>query len=498
MSLISPSSLNYILSVSISSRLIVLLVQLIFNLIIEDHNADAYRNKYFKALSDDSGLYEMLPNSYKFLYKSIEGLTKWDAQYFLEISLDGYVSEQHLAFLPFYPIVISAIRQNLFGHTRPNFAHFLPSFSTERLSSQDVSVRSLENYIQAAVIGVAVNNFIFVPIVCSLLFALTKLVKRNDEIYARSVVWWFCFNPASIFFSACYSESLFAALTLSSLVIIEYRSQKYMTSHPVTIRANRQVFVPLNHLNRLIYIVLPALVPMALASTTRSNGLVSVGFIIFQFLVKYATVLNTDRQFWSLITYFSVLLEIAQDVMVLVMSSVLAAAGYISFQIYSFILFCTNNRNTIKENFNQPRPFWCDNLIPHPYGHVQAKYWNVGFLKYYEIKQLPNFLLAMPISYIVLFGSLRNSKELTKTFVNSFRHQLAYYMQAICITLLCSVSINIQVLTRLVASSCPAIYWICADATLSGHRRAYRILMTYFLSYFLIGTILHTNFYPWT
>uniref|UniRef100_A0A6G1S9J4 GPI mannosyltransferase 2 n=1 Tax=Aceria tosichella TaxID=561515 RepID=A0A6G1S9J4_9ACAR len=498
MTLISPSNLSYILGVSISSRLLVITIQLISNLLIEDHNADAYRNKYYKALTDNSGLFDMLPVSYRFLYVSIEGFTKWDAQYFLEISLDGYVSEQHLAFLPFYPLVISFIRQNLFGHTRPSFEHFLPTYSIQQIPTQDVvSVSSLENYIQAALVGVAINNFVLVPLICILLFALTRLVKRSDEVYANTVVWWFCFNPASIFFSSCYSESLFAALTLSALLIIEYRSQKYLSNHPPTIRSKRYVFEPLNHLNRLIYIVLPALIPLALASATRSNGLVTIGFIIFQFLVKYVTVLMTDRRIWSWLAYLSVALELIQDILVLVMSSVLAASGYISFQIYSFILFCTSSQNHHpKESPGPPRPFWCDNIVPHPYGHVQAKYWNVGLFKYYEIKQLPNFLLAMPISYIVLVGSLRSSRQFTKTFISSFKEQLAYYMHTIFITLLCSVSINIQVITRLVASSCPAVYWICADTM--RNRKSYRILMAYFLSYFLIGTVLHSNFYPWT
>lgn len=497
MTLISPGNLSRILGISISSRLLVLSLQFISNLILDDHHADAYRNKYHKALTEDTNLYEMLPASYKFLYQLIEGLTKWDAQYFLEISLDGYVSEQHLAFLPFFPLVISFVRQTLFGHTIASFEHFLPSHSVQQMPNQDlVTINSLERYIQAGVVAAALNNFILVPLVALLLFALTKLVKRSDDRYAETVVWWFCFNPASIFFSSCYSESLFAALTLIAVLVIEYRSQKYINCHPPAIKSKRFVFEPLNQLNRLIYIVLPALIPLALASATRSNGLITIGFVIFQFLVKYATILFTDRQPWTWPVYFSVSLELIQDVLVLIMSSVLAASGYISFQIHSFVLFCTNSRYT-KAGTGLSRPLWCNNTIPHPYGHVQAKYWNVGLFKYYEFKQLPNFLLSIPISYLVLSGSSQTSKELTKTIAMDFKQQIAYYLQAISITLLCSVSINVQVITRLIASSCPALYWICVDVT-QNNRHKYRILVTYFLSYFTIGTILHANFYPWT
>mgnify|MGYP002050440369 CR=1 FL=1 len=41
-------------------------------------------------------------------------------------------------------------------------------------------------------------------------------------------------------------------------------------------------------------------------------------------------------------------------------------------------------------------PAWCRERVPSIYAHVQRTYWNVGFLRYYELKQLPNFALAAP------------------------------------------------------------------------------------------------------
>lgn len=497
MNLLTPSNLQYCLGISISSRLLVILLQLASNFILDDHNADAYRNKYHQSFTNYNQTLDLLPNAYRYLFKCIEGLTKWDSQYFLEISKDGYVSEQHLAFLPFFPMVISFSRHVIFGHARLSFEHFLPFYSiASTADSSRTSVIDLQTYIQSALIGVAVNNFILMPIACIFLFALTKLVKRNDEHYARSVAWWFCYNPASIFFSSCYSESLFASLTFIAMFIIEFRSQKFLSKYPNdNNKQERSGFVPLHHLNRLIYIILPALIPLALSSATRSNGLVNVGFIIFHFLIKYATLLKAEKKLWPLLAYISLILEIIQDVLVLVMSSVLAASGYISFQIYSFIRFCTQNNARSKGSF-QTKPLWCNNLLPHPYGQVQAKYWNVGMFRYYELKQLPNFLLAAPVTFIVLVGSLGWAKERRRA-TKPLKSLVAFYVQAISLTLLCSVSINIQVITRLLLSSCPAIYWICADMAQVSRIRS-KILMTYFLLYFIVGTVLHSNFYPWT
>ena len=52
----------------------------------------------------------------------------------------------------------------------------------------------------------------------------------------------------------------------------------------------------------------------------------------------------------------------------------------------------------------QDSPSWCQYSIALPYAAIQSQYWNVGFFKYYEFKQIPNFILALPMVMLCASG----------------------------------------------------------------------------------------------
>jgi len=49
---------------------------------------------------------------------------------------------------------------------------------------------------------------------------------------------------------------------------------------------------------------------------------------------------------------------------------------------------------------------WCDNFPPSVYSFVQQHYWNVGFLRYWTVSNLPLFLIALPMLSLLLLTGL--------------------------------------------------------------------------------------------
>jgi phosphatidylinositol glycan class V len=80
-------------------------------------------------------------------------------------------------------------------------------------------------------------------------------------------------------------------------------------------------------------------------------------------------------------------LQRAARIVKLALCSLVALAPLFAFQYVGYRQFCVDTQ--------QPQPY-CANLLPNVYSHVQARYWNVGLFAYYELKQVPNFLLAAP------------------------------------------------------------------------------------------------------
>mmetsp|Transcript_21368 Transcript_21368/g.29953 ORF Transcript_21368/g.29953 Transcript_21368/m.29953 type:complete len:673 (+) Transcript_21368:37-2055(+) len=505
----------------------------------------------------------------KFYELLLVPLTRWDAARFLTIAIyplarypdfgikeeqdskmalevkgdpDFYFSssEQHHAFLPLYPILI---RYTSLFLVRSLPKVILPS------TFEAVVVLSALFLNTFFFIGAAISLY---ELTFSLVYACHEMTdksfsnqgnEKNSLFYAsilsQITATIFCVNPASIFFTSAYSESTFAFLTFYGYLCFHKDYQFFAT------------FL------------------WAMASFTRSNGAISslfqclwiFGKIIDLVLVK----MNRNLSARDFIETGKTWMSLGIECLALILKHLTLASIMIFPVIYhdqqGVSFHCTRESDASGPILN---PNWCkihNDKVKSIFGtfslysYVQKKHWNVGFMNYFQIRQIPNFLLAAPIILISIcavlkwidlslrqyiqikrlnltvsqihewigFSLLRfvnkderdlyhstmkpKSKQIpceTKEKINFISTQLllgpnmlAYYA---ILAGICFVGIfvaHVQISTRMISSSCPAIYWYMASLII-GKDSIRRILNRYFLIFNVLGLIMHVNWLPWT
>lgn len=428
-----------ITSIAIASRLCVIIIQFVANTLLPDHQADAFVSPVNK--SEIRSL-DWFSNAL------VGGFRRWDAHHYLHIAQYDYTFEHSLAFYPLFPFVINIL-------TTPA-THLLPFLSFREL---------------ALVIAIALNVFFFVQATHTL-YNLT--VHHHNKHHAAVAVLLFCLNPASIFFTAPYTESLFAWLSFSVML---YASQRRYGA---------------------------AVWPLCASIACRSNGFINLGFVLFFGAMDWLAELHRtfkNREFrWK------------QHTVVLKVLGVMAATllTFFLIQYYQYYKFCVQIQPNIPAFLREhatARGYivsgdtfaeWCDWTVPIAFSYVQNHYWNVGFLQYYEWKQVPNFLLALPIVIVMILHLL---------YWPNWQRSFVFMVHATFLLIVCVLCINIQVTTRLMASASPLLYWIFnADTTndiktihdISKCKWQVKLVVLWCVSYMIIGTTLFCNFLPWT
>lgn len=479
---------------AIVSRLAIILLQGFFNCLCPDHGSDG-----FLVPQDPHENSSLIDN---FINYSLSGLAKWDSNYFLHIARYGYTYENTLAFFPLYPMSIRILTKVL----RKLF--FI-------LNEESIFLLS----------GVTISFVCFVKSTL-VFYDLSRFVFKDKNIAYKSAI-LYCISPASIFLTAIYSESMFAYFTFYSMYVA-------MKNNP---------FVSL---------------PIGLSGIIRSNGLINIGYPVYIFLQDFLffrlrnIIYEVKNQSFKsaipgIINSFGSLLNIFCTIL-------LSLAPFCLLQTYNYVHFCTEKTNSsnipihvleygINNDFVLPGSklsTWCTSGLPIAYSYVQKKYWNVGFLNYYEIKQLPNFFLAVPIIYIMLkctfdyYLENKNTLFMFKFYRNDNRgnrnmklkkytnDMLPFVIHGLFLTIFCILFVHIQVSTRLLASASPILYWHCAILMSKRHRdnfddyknlnsrwkvffmtqkrytKSDKLILIYFLGYTVVGTFMFSNFLPWT
>jgi len=405
-------------------------------------------------------------------------------------------------------------------------------------------------------------------------------MTAQNQLLANSTAQIFCINPAGVFFTAVYSESIFAMLTFAGhaifakgqycndyLKMISEDDQKHRLSSP---KGNARAY----YWCWANFYWIPSTLLWMMASFTRSNGSFTSIWLVIVGIAKCVSCIRAckGRQ------------DIAKSA-VKVTSLLLFHCGLASLVALPVIFHdwrgynfhCLVSNPPQQQSLTSPlMPEWCESAGTGRrfslYAHVQRKYWNVGLFHYYELKQLPNFLLAAPLLtlsftaavvwivhswsrhrssfesntdrgsnggvlrlvarlraflrwvYLALDASTNESADRrTQSTMRLLLGPkfLSHYAILAGFALVGTFIAHVQISTRLICSSCPAIYWFWtslfarrgianeekhgrlkdsgdSDSLFQFDSLIARLLYPYFILYNIIGVILHVNFLPWT
>ncbi len=112
--------------------------------------------------------------------------------------------------------------------------------------------------------------------------------------------------------------------------------------------------------------------------------------------MAYGCLLNVSKNLFYHQEYWKMdkLRRIVKNFFVTGLQCVVVMSPLCGFQLYGFVLYCKGTSRIQALS----HPVWCNWSVPIPYSYIQDHYWNVGFLRYFRLKQLPNFILAVPIA----------------------------------------------------------------------------------------------------
>ncbi|CAN6465191.1 unnamed protein product [Victoria cruziana] len=461
-----PDTLR-ILRIAAISRIAIVALIVFWRFIASPYDTSSSLNP--PCLSPDPDAIDHLtwPVRWPAIGKAIEDSIVWDGVYFVRIAECGYEYEQTYAFLPLLPLCISLLARSV-------FAPFVPLLGFR------------------AVLGL-----------CA--YVLNNLA--------------FCL--ASVYFYR-YSESLYAFLSVGGV---------YHLLRGSNIRA---------------------VLLLSLSSSARSNGLLNAGYFCFLAMHEASeTVIQRKKIGLAL-----------QIVSITILQTVIISLPFIAFQAYGFYNICQRGPS------DELRP-WCKSRLPYLYGFIQGHYWDVGFLRYFQLKQLPNFLFASPtlllavrsiIEYtesdlkfvfslgflatcvqksditcyspgidrsdIIKYSSLlstpkeklyrrgeynkhdnavertsdsylQESKRCSMAPRHNYILVLPFVLHLTFLVVVAFFIMHVQVATRFLSSS-PPIYWFISHLSAGASLRWSRSICVYFISYIFLGSLLFSNFYPFT
>ena len=298
-----------------------------------------------------------------------------------------------------------------------------------------------------AMTGILISH-ISHPLAVITLYHITLNVLPFSEAVKRRVAFTAsCLHiiaPAGLFLSAPFGESAFAMLAFAGTLCYVYAQRVRSTS-------------PEEVLQAAFWLLLSGAC-FGLSTMVRSNGI--LGGLNFAW-----DAIAMLLQPWALFNDRKHLLQFAATIG----AGSLVGIGFAASQVVAYIEYCTGG-NT--------RP-WCTKLVPSIYSWVQDYYWEVGFLRYWTLSNIPLFLLAAPMLVILLYtgyiGLFRCQSmipagdakkvaapsDIERRIYNHMIPRLA--LPQLVLTIMAATSFHVQIINR-ISSGYPLWYILLAIA----------------------------------
>ncbi|KAI1944200.1 ER membrane glycoprotein subunit of the GPI transamidase complex-like protein [Ophidiomyces ophidiicola] len=335
---------------------------------------------------------------------------RWDSLYFVNIAQRGYLYEQEWAFGYGYTKLLAILST---GTPREPF----------HLAVVGIAVSHLAHYLSVLV-----------------LYRLTQTIF-GDKKYPNHLPFLSAalhiISPAGAFLSAPYGEPVFALLNILGYYVyflaLKYDRQSSLLPRDLSFIASGCIF--------------------AVASTVRSNGILGGMLFAYDAVLRAFEIVQTRH----------ISLPVFRRLVFVGLGGALILLGIAGPQYIAYSSYC--------QSAASPRS-WCSNLPPSIYTWVQGRYWNVGFLGYWTIPNIPLFLMAAPMLTILFLSAtwaLTLNKRVTiPSDKNTEKMACESEFTSVCLVrlalpqavlaLLALTSYHVQIITRL-ASGYPLWYW---------------------------------------
>lgn len=321
-------------------------------------------------------------------------------------------------------------------------------------------------------VGVLVENIIFY-LASIILYHLTfRTFSHNGQgsHYARKIaektVTLFIFTSAAGFLTGIYSEPLSFALSFLGMLFRENAVSILVPFH-----------IDFQWSKWPLYILSVAC--FSLATVTRSNCIFVGIYYIFD-LLQLIRVRKYSKAFWfPFLSGFTMFM-----------------ACIYHYYYLPYKIFCPE------------RGEWCQTQLLNGfpitktmfYNYIQSHYWRVGFLNYWSVNNIPNFLFALPSVIILLYSTVYFSKIYPLYNLKP----LIWITQALVIMVL--LFAHVQILNR-ISPFIPIHLWYISDRLLKtstkkgnnasvGDDKIVRAYIYWLIFWIPLQTVLFASFLP--